>query len=325
MDDRQKPLGSTFGAQTTASDVLAGVDLYGKLAVVTGGHSGLGLETTRALAGAGARVIVASRDCASAGKATAGIQGVTVERLDPADLYGVRSFADRTLSTGAHIDILINNAGIMASPEIRVGPGWEGQFAINHLGHFALTTWLWPALEGGARVICVSSAGHHTSPIRWDDIQFQRGYDKWLAYGQSKTANALFAVHLDSLGQRSGIRAFSLHPGKIFTPLQRHLSQAEMMAAGWIDRAGSPADPTFKTPQQGAATAVWAATSPQPGGHGGLYCEDCDVAARAEASAEPFVGVRRHATDPAEAERLWSYSTALLAASGMEGLIVDLK
>ncbi|MCM2505505.1 SDR family NAD(P)-dependent oxidoreductase [Aureimonas altamirensis] len=314
MTDHQKPLGSSFGARTTANEALAGIDLSGKNAIVTGGHSGLGIETTKALTGAGARVIVASRDPASAEKATAEISGVSVEQLDLSDLNSVRSFADRILAAGIHIDMFINNAGIMACPEMRVGPGWEAQFAINHLGHFALVNRLWPALEGGARVVSVSSAGHHNSPIRWDDMQFEQGYDKWLAYGQAKTANALFAVHLDRLGRQSGIRAFSLHPGKIFTPLQRHLSEAEMIAAGWLDADGSPADPTFKTPEQGAATAVWAAISPQLNGLGGLYCEDCDVAIRAEAIDVPFTGVRAYATDPDEAERLWRRSAEFIAA-----------
>lgn len=314
MTDHQKPLGSGFGARTTAGDVLAGIDLSGRRAVVTGGHSGLGFETTKALAGAGAKVIVASRDPASAEKAIAGIDGVSVEQLDLADLDSVRSFADRILAAGIHIDVLINNAGIMACPETRVGPGWEAQFAINHLGHFTLTNRLWPALEGGARVVSVSSAGHHNSPIRWEDMQFEQGYDKWRAYGQSKTANALFAVHLDRLGREAGIRTFSLHPGKIFTPLQRHLSQAEMIAEGWLDADGSPADPAFKTPEQGAATAVWAATSPRLAGLGGVYCEDCDVAVRAEATDVPFIGVRSYATDPEEAGRLWRHSAELIAA-----------
>lgn len=314
MTDHQNPLGSGFGARTTASDVLAGFDLSGKRAIVTGGHSGLGLEAVKALAAAGAKVIVASRDPAAAACSTAGIPNVSIEQLDLSDHHSVRAFADRILAAGVHIDILINNAGVMACPENRVGPGWESQFAINHIGHFALTTWLWSALDGGARVVSVSSAGHHNSPIRWDDIHFERGYDKWLAYGQSKTANALFAVHLDRLGREAGIRAFSLHPGKIFTPLQRHLSQAEMVEAGWLDADGSQADPTFKTPEQGAATAVWAATSPKLAKLGGLYCEDCDVAVRAETATEPFVGVRSYATDPDEAERLWRYSAELIAA-----------
>ncbi|WP_338425122.1 SDR family NAD(P)-dependent oxidoreductase [Sphingopyxis kveilinensis] len=312
--DHQRPLGSGFGARTTATDVLAGIDLSGRRAIVTGGHSGLGLETTRALAKAGAEVIVGARNVDAAQAATQGLPDVMVSALDLADLASVAIFAKHVLAYDRHIDILIHNAGIMACPETRVGPGWEAQFATNHLGPFALTMRLWPLLEGGARIVSVSSAGHHNSPIRWDDVQFAHGYDKWLAYGQSKTANALFAVHLDRLGRDRGVRAFSLHPGKIFTPLQRHLTEAEMKAEGWLDENGNPADPTFKTPEQGAATQVWAATSPQLEGLGGLYCEDCDVAIRAEQAEEPFVGVRRYATDPGEAERLWRLSQELTGA-----------
>ncbi|CAN7616361.1 SDR family NAD(P)-dependent oxidoreductase [Agrobacterium tumefaciens] len=311
MIDHQKPLGSGFGARTTTSDVLSGIDLTGKRAIVTGGHSGLGLETTRALAAAGADVIVGSRNPEAAQTATLDLANVAVDALDLSDLVSVDLFAKRVLASGQHIDIIVNNAGIMASPEKRVGPGWESQFATNHLGHFALTNLIWPLLEGGARVVSVSSAGHHNSPIRWDDVQFTTGYDKWLAYGQSKTANALFAVHLDRLGRDRGVRAFSLHPGKIFTPLQRHLTQGEMTEAGWLDENGAPADPTFKTPAQGAATQVWAATSPQLDGLGGLYCEDCDVAMPAVAAGEPFIGVKAYATRADEAERLWSLSANL--------------
>lgn len=311
MVDYQKPLGSGFGRQATASEVLNGLDLKGKYAIVTGGHSGLGLETTKALTAAGADVLVAARDRDAATTATHDISNVTVDTLDLSDLASVHRFTKHVLDSGRRIDMLINNAGIMACPETRVGPGWEAQFATNHLGHFALTNLLWPLLEGGARVVSVSSAGHHNSPIRWDDVQFTHGYDKWRAYGQSKTANALFAVHLDRLGRGKGVRAFALHPGKIFTPLQRHLTQSEMVAEGWLDSTGVPADPTFKTPEQGAATQVWAATSPQLAGLGGLYCEDCDIAVRAEATDEPFAGVRAYATDPDEAERLWTLSADL--------------
>ncbi|HJO66240.1 MAG TPA: hypothetical protein QF469_12965 [Sphingomonas sanguinis] len=145
--------------------------------------------------------------------------------------------------------------------------------------------------------------------MRWNDVQFERGYDKWLAYGQSKTANALFALHVDRIGREEGIRAFSLHPGKIFTPLQRHLARDEMVSAGWLDDSGAPADPTFKTLAQGAATAVWAATSPQLDKLGGLYCEDCDVASVARDTS--FVGVRPYAIDLEEAERLWLLSSEM--------------
>ncbi|MBY3463028.1 SDR family NAD(P)-dependent oxidoreductase [Rhizobium laguerreae] len=309
MSDKQAPIGSGFGAHTTAEEVLAGLDLSGKRAIVTGGHSGLGLETTRALAGAGAKVTIGARSIEAARSAVAGIDGVEIDRLDLSDLESVRVFAERFVVSGRSIDILINSAGIMACPETRVGDGWEAQFATNHLGHFALVNRLWPAISPGARIVSVSSGGHHNSAIRWEDVQFETGYDKWRAYGQSKTANALFAVHLDRLGRDTGVRAFSLHPGKIFTPLQRHLAKEEMVAAGWIDADGNPIDPTFKTPAQGAATQVWAATSPQLDGMGGLYCEDCDIAIRATDGAPG--GVSDHAADPEEAARLWILSARL--------------
>jgi len=311
MTTEQTPIHSGFGATTTAAEVLEGRDLSRLTALVTGGHSGLGLETTRALAGAGAHVIVAARNVEMARAKVGGMVHVVVEQLDLADLASVRDFAERILAIGRHIDILIGSAGIMACPETRVGPDWEAQFATNHLGHHALVNLLWPVLRGGARVVAVSSAGHHASGMRWDDVQCTQGYDKWLAYGQSKTANALFAVHLDRLGRHAGVRAFSLHPGKIFTPLQRHLAQDEMVAAGWLDDDGNPVDPTFKTPQQGAATQVWAATSMQLEGLGGVYCEDCDIASLDASEPPSLVGVRLHAVDAAQAERLWALSAEL--------------
>lgn len=313
MTTPQHKIGSGFGARSTADDVTRGMDLSGKLAIVTGGHSGLGLETTRALAGAGAHVVVAARRLAAAREAVGRIDGVEVDELDLSDLESVRGFAERFVASGRHVDFVINNAGIMACPETRVGPGWEAQFATNHLGHYSLVNRLWPAIVsgGGTRVIAVSSAGHHISGIRWEDVQFERGYDKWQAYGQSKTANALFAVQLDALGRDVGVRAFSLHPGKILTPLQRHLQKEEMIVAGWIDEDGNLADPTFKTPQQGAATQVWAATSPQLEGMGGVYCEDCDIAGPAPGDMPSFVGVRDYATDLEQAARLWALSAEL--------------
>ncbi|QHY94552.1 Fatty acyl-CoA reductase [Streptomyces sp. S4.7] len=315
MTTPQHRIGSGFGAASTAEEVLRGVDLAGKLAVVTGGYSGLGLETTRALAGAGAHVVVPARRRAVAGEAVAGISGaagkVEVDELDLGDLDSVRAFAERFLASGRGIDMMIDNAGIMACPETRVGLGWEAQFATNHLGHYALVNRLWPALErGGARVVSVSSAGHRSSPIRWDDVQFERGYDKWQAYGQAKTANVLFAVRLDALGRDSGVRAFSLHPGGILTPLQRHLPKEEMVALGWIDEEGNPLNRSFKTPEQGAATQVWAATSPQLAGAGGVYCEDCDIAEPAD-EADSKGGVREYAKDPEQAARLWALSAEL--------------
>ncbi|MDH6546850.1 SDR family NAD(P)-dependent oxidoreductase [Streptomyces sp. SAI-041] len=308
MSTAQHKIGSGFGAHSTADDVLAGVDLSGKLAIVTGGYSGLGLETTRALSKAGARVVVPARRPDTAWKALAGLAGVELDEL----LGSVRDFAERFLDSGRTVDFLIDSAGIMACPETRVGPGWEAQFATNHLGHFALVNRLWPAVEpGGARVVSVSSRAHHFSGMRWDDVHWRTGYDKWQAYGQAKTANVLFAVHLDRLGAERGVRAFSLHPGGILTPLQRHLPKAEMVERGWIDEQGNALNPSgFKSPEQGAATQVWAATSPQLAGMGGVYLEDCDIAEPA-VEGDATSGVKAWAIDPAQAERLWTLSAEL--------------
>ncbi|MFE9621485.1 SDR family NAD(P)-dependent oxidoreductase [Streptomyces sp. NPDC006527] len=320
MSTAQHKIGSGFGARSTADDVLAGIDLTGRLALVTGGYSGLGLETTRALTKAGARVVVPARRPATARENLSGIDGVEVDELDLGDPDSVRAFADRFLASGRRLDLVIGNAGIMACPETRVGPGWEAQFATNHLGHFALVNRLWPAIEpGGARVISVSSRGHHFSGMRWDDVHWRQGYDKWQAYGQAKTANVLFAVHLDHLARDRGVRAFSLHPGGILTPLQRHLPKEEMVANGWIDEAGNPLNPEgFKTPQQGAATQVWAATSPRLAGMGGVYLEDCDIAEPAPADGER-VGVMDWATDPEQAARLWELSAELTGVNAFAG------
>ncbi|MEU8725692.1 SDR family NAD(P)-dependent oxidoreductase [Streptomyces antimycoticus] len=308
----QHKIGSGFGARSTADDVLAGIDLTGRLALVTGGYSGIGVETTRALTKAGARVVVPARRVGAAQEGLAGIDGVEVDEVDLGDLDSVRAFAERFLASGRNLDIVIDSAGIMACPETRVGPGWEAQFATNHLGHFALVNRLWPAIEaGGARVVSVSSTGHHASPIRWDDVHWRDDYDKWEAYGQAKTANVLFAVHLDRLGRERGVRAFSLHPGGILTPLQRHLPKQEMVERGWIDEDGDLLHPeAFKTPQQGAATQVWAATSPQLDGMGGVYLDDCDIAEPAPADGSR-VGVKEWATDPEQAARLWALSAEL--------------
>jgi NAD(P)-dependent dehydrogenase (short-subunit alcohol dehydrogenase family) len=243
-----------------------------------------------------------------------GLQAVEVDALDLADLDSVRAFADRFLASGRSLDILINNAAIMASPEARVGDGWESQFATNHLGHFVLTNLLWPALvaDGGARVVAMSSSGHKLSAIRFDDPQFTSGYDKWQAYGQAKTADSLFAVQLDALGAEHGVRAFAAHPGGIMTELQRHLPREEMIASGWITEDGT-VNERFKTPAQGAATSTWAATSPQLDGMGGVYCEDCDIAEPTVAGSPTarFAGVDAHAIDPADAARLWTLSAEL--------------
>src|SRR5215218_5250978 len=314
MTTPQRPIGSGFGYRSTAAEVLEGIDLGGRLAIVTGGYSGLGLETVRALSGAGAEVLVPARRPEHAAEVLEGLERVRVDALDLGSLDSVRAFADRVLDAGRGVDILINNAAIMACPETRVGAGWEAQFATNHLGHFVLANLLWPLLaaNGGARVVALSSTGHKLSGIRWDDLMFEAGYDKWQAYGQAKTANSLFAVHLDGLGASSGVRAFAAHPGGIMTPLQRHLSREEMVASGWMDEDGN-VDERFKTPEQGAATSTWAATSPALAGMGGVYCEDCDVA-RPTDPVSPrarIQGVDAHAIDADAAARLWAVSAEL--------------
>jgi NAD(P)-dependent dehydrogenase (short-subunit alcohol dehydrogenase family) len=307
----QHPIDSGFGARTTAAEVLEGIDLTGRVALVTGGYSGIGIETTRALSNAGAHVIVPARRPDAAHEALNSIPRVELETLDLGDLDSVAALADRLLGAGRPIDLVIDSAGIMACPETRVGDGWEAQFATNHLGHFALINRIWPLLaDGGARVVSVSSRGHQRSGIRWNDIDFRSGYDKWEAYGQAKTANVLFAVWLDRLGRASGVRAFAVHPGAILTPLQRHLPKEEMQQLGWIDEHGELADPDrFKTPEQGAATQLWAATSSRLAGIGGVYCENVDVATVDDEAT--LSGVRSYAINAAEAERLWALSAEL--------------
>lgn len=323
----QHPIASGFGHGSTAAEVIAGLDLAGKTAIVTGGYSGLGLETVKALASAGvhvtvparrpghARDVLAQAGLADTGGADGGLQGsVDVQELDLADQASVKAFAARFLASHDALDILINNAAIMACPEERVGPGWESQFATNHLGHYTLVNELWPALAaaGSARVVSLSSTGHKISPIRFDDINFDAGYEKWHAYGQAKTANALLAVELDRLGRPFGVRAFAVHPGGIMTELQRHLPREEMVAAGWMDAEGNLRE-GFKTPAQGAATSVWAATSPELAGMGGVYCEDCDIANPTDHDSPlaRYVGVDAHAIDPEAATRLWRLSAEL--------------
>jgi NAD(P)-dependent dehydrogenase (short-subunit alcohol dehydrogenase family) len=312
----QKPIGSRFNAASTAHDVVAEMDLSGKTAVVTGGYSGLGIETTRALAGAGATVIVPARNGEKAQRTLAGIDRVIIETMDLADPASVAAFANRMVANDTPISILVNSAGIMATPLARDADGHENQFATNHLGHFRLVAGLWPALlkANGARVISVSSRGHQIAPVDFDDIDFRkRAYDKWQAYGQAKTANALFAVGLDRRGEQHGVRAFSLHPGVILTDLARHLSADEINSFDVYDENGNRrVDPSrdLKSPEQGAATSVWAATRPELNGIGGVYCEDCDIALP-QSQADGNKGVASWAMDVEAAERLWTLSEQL--------------
>ncbi len=316
----QKPIGSPFGAASTALNVVEGLDLTGKTAIVTGGYSGLGVETTRALASAGAHVIVPARDRGKAVRTLAGIGNVTIETMDLTDAASIAAFSNRIVGQGRAVSILINSAGIMATPLARDVDGHESQFATNHLGHFRLVAGLWPALvkSGNARVVSVSSRGHQICPVDFDDIDFRaRPYDKWQAYGQAKTANALFALGLDQRGAAFGVRAFSLHPGVILTDLARHLSEEEINAFDVYDENGDRrVDPSrdLKSPEQGAATSVWAATSPQLVGIGGVYCEDCEISLPQE-EAPGDKGVAPWAMDPQAADRLWDISKTITGIS----------
>lgn len=318
--DHQKPIDSPFGSHSEPREVMAAVDLTGKTAIVTGGYSGIGLETVRALAAAGASVTVPARDTEKANAALAGMSGdIRIALMDLADIASVKRFALGFASDNTALDLLINNAGVMACPEMRVGPGWELQFGTNHMGHFALATTLLPLLQrtGQARVVSLSSTGHKVSGIRWDDPHWRKdSYDKWMAYGQSKTANSLFALGMNARLADSGGLAFAVHPGGIFTPLQRHLPTEEMVMLGWIDENGEVAEaarPLFKTPSQGCTTTLWAATSPLLVDRGGVYCEDCNIARVSGANPIRYRDVEPHAVDPDSAERLWEMSEKLLA------------
>ena len=320
-ESRQQPLGSGFGARSEPAEIMAGIDLSGRNAIVTGGYSGIGTETVRALVKAGANVTVPARSMDKAREVLADLDGVQILTMDLADIASVRAFARDWKAQNGALDLLINNAGIMACPETRVGPGWEAQFGTNHLGHFALTLALMDALKAAdaPRVIALSSIGHRAGPVRFDDLHWNaEPYNKWAAYGQAKSANALFAVALDTRMAEFGGHAYSVHPGGIFTPLQRHLDVEEMKMMGWLGEDGEPSEAArerFKSTTQGATTTLWAATCAALEDRGGVYCEDCDIAALvAEDDVNP-AGIRRHAIDPELAEQLWSVSEELLATA----------
>lgn len=319
MTTAQVPIASPFGLRSTAAEVVAGIDLSGKVALVTGGYSGLGLETVRALAGAGARVFVAARRPEVAAKDLESVRGdVTILRLDLSDPGSIDAFAIDLGGRTTRLDILINNAAMMACPLARDARGYESQFATNHLGHFQMTARIWPLIRvagAGSRVVSLSSIGHARAGVDLADPHFaHREYDKWVAYGQAKSANALFALHLDTLGAPHGIRAFSVHPGGIKTPLQRHLTMEEQIAMGWYDKDGNP-NPLFKSVEAGAATSIWCAVSPLLEGLGGVYCEDCNIAKLWEEGMSPYCGARPHITDHATAAALWTASEAMTGMS----------
>ena len=318
MTTMQAPIGSGFGAASTADDVIAGIDLAGKTVIVTGGYSGIGLEAARVFQKAGAEVIVPARDQEKARAALSPLPGIELETLDLMDATSIDAFAARFLASGRPLHILLNNAAVMMNPLTRDARGYESQFSTNHLGHFQLTARLWPALKKAhkPRVVAVSSRGHVYSKVDFDDPNFEhRAYDPLLAYGQAKTANALFALKLDKIGKPYEISAFSVHPGGILsTNLARHLPPEFIKASGYIDDDGNYIiDPerNMKTIEQGAATSVWCATSPELEGKGGVYCENCDISSAKTADATDLLGVRPWAMDAEAADRLWSLSETL--------------
>ncbi len=313
----------SFDMKSTTDQVLDGIDLRGKLALVTGASSGLGVETARSLAAKGAHVVMAARDVAKIEQQAAAIRAKHPSaQLEVMELHldvpaKVRAFAKAFLAKHRALNLLINNAGVMACPLLRTAEGWEMQFATNHLGHFLLANSLLPALTAGApsRVVSVSSAGHQFSPVVFDDIQFEkRAYDKWASYGQAKTANVLFAVEFDRRFAGRGVRAFANHPGGIMTELGRHLTPEDIKFIQ--ERAAtrtSGGGMTWKTPEQGAATQVWAATAPELAGKGGLYLEDVQISGTTPPAGS--TGCAPHALDADAAKKLWAVSEHLLGES----------
>jgi NAD(P)-dependent dehydrogenase (short-subunit alcohol dehydrogenase family) len=311
----QQPIGSGFGAASTASEVIKGIDLTGKIAIVTGGNTGIGLETTRVLAGAGATVIVPARDLEKARKNLDGIPNVELGEIDFMEPASIDAFAETFLASGRSLHLLINNAGIMWVPLRRDSRGIESQLATNYLGQFQLTARLWPALKKaqGARVVNVSSLGHQMGSFHLEDPNFlHRPYDTLQAYGQSKTASNLFSLELDRFGEPYQVSAYSLHPGSIYgTELAREASPELFQQMGFLDTEGNLRPEvlaSLKTIPQGAATTVWCATSPMLNHIGGVYCEDADVAEISLDDSGHQHGVKPYALDKASARRLWDWS-----------------
>ncbi|MBX7533656.1 SDR family NAD(P)-dependent oxidoreductase [Qipengyuania sp. 1XM1-15A] len=313
---------SEFGFSSTADGVLADKDLKGRTVLVTGGYSGLGQETARAMAAKGAHVILSGRDAtklSATADAIAEGTGAKIDTLvcDLASLDSVRKAAAEANDRFEKIDLLINNAGVMACDEAKTADGFEMQFGTNHIGHFLLTNLLMPLVEKGdqPRIVNLSSRGHHIAPVDFDDPNFEnRPYEKWQSYGQSKTANVLFAVGLEERLADKGIHAYALHPGGIHTNLGRHMTEEDMQnLMARIQKAaeerGEKPDP-FKTIPQGAATTCWVATADELEGAGGLYCEDCHFAD--EDNEDTGGGVRSYAIDKGNAERLWKMSEEMV-------------
>ena len=320
ISEQQHSIETGFGNKSEASEVMSGIDLSGKVALVTGGYSGIGFETVRALTGAGAKVIVPSRDVDRAVTTLDGVIGAEqIGFMDLSDLPSVTRFGEAIAANHPTIDIAIFNAGVMACPLYRTQQGLEWQLGVNHVGHFVLLQTLLPALRAarGARLVTLSSIAHRMSAVRFDDMNYtDREYDKWQAYGQAKSAQSLMAVELDRREAGNGIRSFSVHPGGIFTPLQRHLGNAEMAEFGWTDTDGRPspiAEKLFKTTTQGCATSLWAATHSLLDNVGGVYCEDCNVSDVVPDESNAFTGVRQWAIDSETAQRSWTETEALIS------------
>jgi NAD(P)-dependent dehydrogenase (short-subunit alcohol dehydrogenase family) len=325
----QAPIQSGFNAQSTTQDVIKGINLSGKIAIVTGGYAGIGLETVKTLAEAGAKVIIPARDVEKANRNLHGLANVSIAPMDLMDAASIDAFADKFLATYDTLDILVNNAGIMWVPLIRDKRGYESQLATNHLGHFQLTARLWPALKanGGARVINVSSFGHQMAPFNFDDPNFlHREYETLQGYGQSKTANNLFTVELDHRGKAFQVRAFSLHPGSVNgTDLGRVAPMALFQQMGTHDEDGNikpEVAAKLKTIPQGAATTVWCATSSQLNQIGGVYCENADIAELDEGNLNlnydnpvSLRGVKPYSLDAESAKRLWTVSEEMTGIS----------
>lgn len=311
----QQPIGSGFNATSTTNDVIKGIDLTGKIAIVTGGNTGIGLETTITLANAGATVIVPARDVEKAKKNLEGVKNVEVETMDIMNPISIDAFAKKFLASNRPLHLLINNAGIMWVPLRRDSRGFESQLATNYLGQFHLTARLFPALKkaNGARVINVSSLGHQMAPFNFDDPNFlNREYKTLEAYGQSKTASNLFSLELDNRAKAFNVRAYSLHPGSIGgTELAREASLELFQKMGFLDADGNMLPEVaarLKSIPQGAATTVWCATSTALDNIGGVYCEDVDIAPLANENSVGTYGVESYSLDETNAKKLWDLS-----------------